>query len=210
MAWRTATSALTLFDGRSVSSIRVTVGSAPFAPGRLPPGLSQAAFGPERYDIALVRDWPRALNVGAGAFQFDLSPHAGVGLGSAGTSVEAGATLRLGKRIDDQVVARLADMGVRDGAAFGDRGRWYLFAAASGRAVGLNMMHGDGGWSRQGWSTDPAATIADAQLGVGWRKGTMQTSLGYLRREVKSDHKVWGQETRADSLIALSFSLRPR
>ncbi|OYW84618.1 MAG: hypothetical protein B7Z22_10280, partial [Hyphomonas sp. 32-62-5] len=24
--------------------------------------------------------------------------------------------------------------------AFGDRGRWYIFAAASGRAVGLNML----------------------------------------------------------------------
>jgi hypothetical protein len=101
-------------------------------------------------------------------------------------------------------------MGVRDGASFGDEGRWYLFAAASGRAVGLNMLRGDSGWDGAGWSTDPAASlIADAHLGVGWRRGDMQTSLGLVHREVKGEHMIWGQETKADSLVAFTFSIKP-
>jgi hypothetical protein len=101
-------------------------------------------------------------------------------------------------------------MGVRDGSSFGESGRWYLFAAASGRAVGLNLLRGDSGWTRAGWSTDPSsALIGDAQVGVGWRKGDVQTSLGFIHREVKGQHMIFGQETRNDSLLAFSFAVKP-
>ena len=84
-------------------------------------------------------------------------------------------------------------------ATFGDTGRWYLFAAASGRAVGMNMLHGETGWNGAGWTTDPSSTlIGDAQLGVGWRKGAVQTSVGYIHREVKGQHMIWGVDTRED------------
>ena len=65
------------------------------------------------------------------------------------------------------------------------------------------------GWDRA-WSQDAASTlISDAQLGVAWRKGAMQTSLGYVHREVKGEHMIWGQETKADSLVAFTFSIKP-
>ena len=113
-----------------------------------------------------------------------------------GGSAEAGATLRVSR--DEQAAAeRLKDMGVGDGADFGERGRWYLFAAASGRAVGLNMLHSDSGWDRAGWTTDPtSALIGDAQVGVGWRKGAMQTSFGYIHREVKGQHMICGVDPK--------------
>jgi hypothetical protein len=102
-------------------------------------------------------------------------------------------------------------MGVKDGAHFGDQGRWYLFAAASGRAVGMNMLHGDAGWGGAGWSTDPTSKlIGDAQLGVGWRRGAIQTSVGYVHRKVKGDHLMYGVDPHDDSMVAFSLSIRPR
>ena len=110
-----------------------------------------------------------------------------------------------------QAAERLRGMGVKDGESFGDAGRWYVFVAASGQAVGLNMMRGErGGWDRAGWSTDATSTlVGDAQVGVGWRKGDLQSSLGVIHREVKGDHMVFGQETRDDTVAAFTFSYRP-
>ena len=110
------------------------------------------------------------------------------------------------------LASRLNDLGVRDGAAYGDQGRWYLFAAASGRAVGLNILRNErAGWDRDGWSTDTSsALIGDAHVGVAWRKGAMQTSLGYIHREVKGEHMIYGQQTKDDSVVAFSFSIKPR
>ena len=111
----------------------------------------------------------------------------------------------------DEAARRLRDIGVGDGTAFGDVGRVYFYAAASGRSVGLNMLPAEGGgWDQAGWSSDPHSTlIGDAQVGVAWRQGPMQTSFGYLRREVKGRNMIFGQRTRDDSLVALSVSLKP-
>ena len=134
-----------------------------------------------------------------------------MGSGAGGGQAEAGAGGRLGQNLDDEVENRLNAMGVRDGEAFGEAGRWYLFAAASGRAVGLNMLRRDNGWDQAGWSTDgSSALIGDAHVGVGWRKGPVQAAVGYVHREVKGQHMIWGQETRDDQILALSFSIKPQ
>jgi hypothetical protein len=44
---------------------------------------------------------------GAGKYALDVTPHAGLGFGGAGGSAEAGATVRLGKKMGDQVVNSL-------------------------------------------------------------------------------------------------------
>ncbi|MDB5498725.1 MAG: hypothetical protein JWP28_2756 [Phenylobacterium sp.] len=192
-----------------VDSLRISVGGALRTPGGLPLDLARAQYEADAYEVAVTRDWPAALAFDTRTFGVDLTPHAGVGVTNLGGSAEAGATLRLMQR-DSAAARRLAAMGVRDGSTFGDRGRWYLFAAASGRAVGLNMLHGDGGWDRAGWTTDQTSTlIGDAQLGVGWRKGAMQTSLGYIHRQVKGAHMLWGVDARDDSMVAFSLSIRP-
>jgi hypothetical protein len=194
-----------------VDSLRVSVGGALQAPGGLPLDLSRAQFDSRAYEVSLVRDWPGAVSFDAGRFDVDVSPHAGVGVTSYGGSAEAGATLRLSQRLDETAASRLKSLGVRDGAAFGDRGRWYLFAAAGARAVGLNMLRSDLGWDRAGWTTDPtSALIGDAQLGVGWRKGPLQSSLGLVHREVKGQHMLFGQQTHDDTLVAFSLSIKPQ
>lgn len=169
--------------------------------------VSRPAFSAAVDQVSLSRDWPSALRLGAGAFDLDLTPRAGLGVSPYGGQAEAGAMLSIGPAHADETIRRLRDLGIGDGAAFGDRGRWYLFMAASGRAVGLNMLrNGD----RAGWTTDPASTlISDAQLGLGWRRGSVQGALGYVRREVKGDHMVSGQRTPDDSLFAFTVSVKP-
>lgn len=176
-----------------------------------PPPTSPTGYADERLDLSLKRSWPGAVNFVSDGLEFEVAPHAGLGVGSAGGTAEGGAMLTVSKSREQQALDRLREMGVKDGASLGDAGRWYLFAAASGRAVGLNMLHGERGWDQAGWTTDSTASIAaDAQIGVGWRKGDMQSSFGIIHREVKGKHMVMGQETRDDTVAAFTFSFRPQ
>ena len=198
-------------SGSAVNSLRLSTGRVTVTPGVGPLNLDASDVETRAYDMMVNRAWPGAVSFEAGKYGVQVTPHAGLGMGTAGGSAEAGATLTVGQKLDAGVKSRLKAMGVQDGAVFGDQGRWYLFAAASGRAVGLNLRHDDNGWDRAGWSTDPSsALIGDAQVGVGWRRGAMQTSFGYIHREVKSQHMLMGQETRDDSVVAFSLSIKPR
>jgi hypothetical protein len=210
LRWRSSSAPLNTGKGGQIDSLRLSVGDRSqdlaAAPLRIRPDEVDA------YEIAVTRDWPAAVQVDAGDYALALTPHAGLGMTHAGGSAEAGAVLTLGQKRsrDEEVARRLKDLGVRDGAEFGQEGRWYLFAAASGRAVGLNVTRRDGGWDRAGWSTDPAAVVGDAHVGVGWRKGDVQTSFGYIHREVKGEHRISGAETKDDSLVAFSLTIKPR
>jgi hypothetical protein len=163
-----------------------------------------AAFDADAVDVSYVRGWPAALTITGDRYALDLTPHAGLGFGSGGGSAEAGATLRLG-----ETARRL---GIRNGSEFGDAGRWYLYAAASGRAVGYNFQRSDEGWSRSGLSTDEGAYIGDTQAGVGWRRGPMQASFGYIHREIKAlgGFRGAGVGNQEDSVVAFSLSIKPQ
>jgi hypothetical protein len=205
------TGAVRLSGGASgpVDSLRISVGGALRTPGGTPINLDRAQFQADAYEISLVRDWPKAFSFEGRAFDVDLSPHAGVGVTNYGGSAEAGAQVRVSR--DEKAARKLKEMGLGDGMAFGDMGRWYLYGAVNGRAVGLNMLRRDGGWDRAGWTTDPtSALMGDVQLGVGWRKGVLQSSLGIIHREVKGQHMIWGQQTRDDSMVAFSLSIKPQ
>lgn len=198
-------------DDGPVDSMRINVGGVLRTPGGLPLHPERGAYEARDIDVTLVRSWPGAVSFSSDGLAFDVEPHAGLGVGNHGGQAEGGAMLTVSKSREDQAVARLKEMGVKDGASFGDKGRWYLFAAASGRAVGLNMLRDEHGWDRAGWSTDATgALVGDAQIGVGWRKGDMQSSFGVIHREVKGQHMIFGQETRDDTVAAFTFSLRPQ
>jgi hypothetical protein len=207
--WNSGAVQLASHEGGAVDSLRISVGGALRTPGGAPINLDRAQFQADAYEISLVRDWPKALSFEGGAFDIDLSPHAGVGVTNYGGSAEAGAQVRISR--DERAARKLKEMGLSDGAAFRDIGRWYLYAAVSGRAVGLNMLHTDVGWNRAGWTTDAtSALMGDVQLGVGWRKGILQSSFGLIHREVKGQHMIWAQQTRDDSLVAFSLSIKPQ
>ena len=210
--WRSGSVKLGETQGGAVDRMRLSVGGALRSPSGLPVDLDPRAteLNADAYEIAVTRDWA-PVRLDAGAYDVRLTPHTGLGVSSAGGQAEAGATLTVGQKRDDIAKERLRDLGVGDGTAYGDRGRWYFFAAASGRAVGLNVLRSDGGWDRDGWTTDASsALIGDAHVGVGWRKGAMQTSFGYIHREVKGEHRIFGEGSKEDSVVAFSLTIKPQ
>ena len=209
-SWNAQEFTLPTRSGGVVDSVRLSVGSPTLIPGLGPRDLQAERFSPDAFDVTVTRGWPRAVAFNTGKLDVDLSPHAGLGVGSAGGSAEAGAVVRVGQNLEDRVSDALGAGGVVNGKAFGNRDRWYLFAAASGKAVGLNMLRQQGDWSSGGWSQDPTSTlVGDAQVGVGWRRGAMQTSFGYVHRKMKMKDTFMGLSTQQDEMVALSFSYRP-
>lgn len=209
--WTTSTFKLGKSDTGASNQVRLSLGGAMRTPSGLPQNIDpRAQFDADAYEIAVTRDWA-PVRFDAGHLDVDVTPHTGLGVSNSGGQAEAGATLTVAQKREETLENSLSDLGVRDGASYGDKGRWYLFAAASGRAVGLNVLRSGNSWNRDGWSTDASsALIGDAHVGVAYRKGAMQTSLGYIHREVKGEHMVFGQETVDDSVVAFTFSIKPK
>jgi opacity protein-like surface antigen len=172
----------------------------------LPPGpRDAAAFDAEHYDVTFTRGWTETLARTPSGLDVTLTPHVGVGLGSRGGTTEAGATLRVGPDLD-----RLVPEGSEH---FGDRPRWYLYAAGSGRAVGYNFARTrDGEFARSGVSHDSGAFLGDASLGVALRRGAMQGSFGLVYREIETKGLRAGHGVDTDvseGLIAFQLSIKP-
>lgn len=172
----------------------------------LPPGpLDPAAYEAEHYDLTYTRGWTEILARTASGLDVALTPHVGVGVGSRGGSTEAGATLRIGPDLD-----RLVPEGEE---AFGQRPRWYLYAAGSGRAVGYNWARNrDGEFARSGVSHDAGSFMGDASLGVAMRRGPVQSSIGLIYREIGAEGLRAGEGVDTDvseGVIAFQLSIKP-
>ncbi|WP_305610405.1 lipid A-modifier LpxR family protein [Brevundimonas sp.] len=172
----------------------------------LPPGpLDPAAWEAEHYDLTYTRGWTGTLGQTASGLDVTLTPHIGVGVGSRGGATEAGATLRIGRDLD-----RLVPDG---GETFGERPRWYLYAAGSGRAVGYNFARTrDGDFARSGVSHDAGSFLGDASLGVAMRRGAVQGSVALVYREIEVEELRGGNGIDTDvseGLIAFQLSIKP-
>ncbi len=172
----------------------------------LPPGpLDPAAYEAEHYDLTYTRGWTEILGRTASGLDVALTPHVGVGVGSRGGGTEAGATLRIGRDLD-----RLVPGGEE---AFGQRPRWYLYAAGSGRAVGYNWARNrDGEYDRSGISQDKGVFMGDASLGVAMRRGPVQSSIGLIYRELGPQGLRAGHGVDTDvseGVIAFQLSIKP-
>ncbi|MGZ9099881.1 MAG: lipid A-modifier LpxR family protein [Brevundimonas sp.] len=192
------------FDDRLRLRTEGAVRRADGAP--LPPGpLDPAAWEAEHYDLTYTRGWTGTLGQTASGLDVTLSPHIGVGVGSRGGATEAGATLRIGRDLD-----RLVPDG---GETFGERPRWYLYAAGSGRAVGYNFARTrDGDFARSGVSHDSGTFLGDASLGVAMRRGPVQGSVALVYREIEVEELRGGNGIDTDvseGLIAFQLSIKP-
>lgn len=180
--------------------------TAPFEAPESSPYSGPLPWADSQTDIAYQRDWKPAFGRTASGLEVSLTPHTGVSYNAHSTSAEAGATLRIGQNIRD-----LAQDG---DAAFGDRPRWYVFAAGSKRAVGYNLTRGrDGDLDRAGISHDEGGTFGDASIGVAYRRGMIQSSIGiiYRENETKGLRSFEGIKTDVDEgILAFQFSIRPR
>lgn len=172
----------------------------------IPPGpLDRAGWDTEHYDLTYTRGWTETLGRTASGLDVTLTPHVGVGAGSRGASTEAGATLRIGPHLD-----QLAPRGDK---TFGQRTRWYVYAAGSGRSVGYNWARTrDGDYARSGVSRDSGTFLGDASIGVALRRGAMQTSLGLVYREIEAKGLRAGNGIDTDvteGVIAFQLSIKP-
>lgn len=168
--------------------------------------LDHGAFQAEGYDVSYSRGWPVARGYTASGLEVTLTPHAGIGVGDRGGLAEAGATLRIGRGID-----RLVPEG---SAEFGQRARWYLYAAGSGTAVGYNFARNrDGDYARSGVSHDSGNFLGDASVGVALRRGDMQGSFGIVYREIEVEGLRSGRGLDNDvteGLVAFQLSIKPQ
>ena len=172
----------------------------------LPPGpLDPAAYEAKHYDLTYTRGWTETLGQTGSGLDVTLTPHIGLGVGSRGGATEAGATLRIGRDLD-----RLVPDG---GEAFGERPRWYIYAAGSGRAVGYNFARTrDGEFARSGVSHDSGTFLGDASLGVAMRRGPVHGSLALVYREIEVEELRGGNGIDTDvseGLIAFQLSIKP-
>jgi hypothetical protein len=193
-------------DG-AIDTLRISTAAV----SRTPLVGPNVAYDPHAVDVTYVRGWPSALSLRTASLGVDVTPHAGFGVGSGGgRSAEAGAVIKV-SAIGDALRDRLEAMGVKNGSAYGDQGRLYLFAAVNGRAVGMNMQETDGALRRTGWSTDvSSALVGDGQIGVGWRKGGMEASVGYVHRGVHLQNgPIGASDSYADDMAAVAFTYHP-
>jgi hypothetical protein len=112
-----------------------------------------------------------------------------------GANPFASTAERLEHRVGYQTDAR---------AAYGNKGRWYLYAASDNNAFGFNMLQGmHGEVRRAGFTNERVAAIGDRQAGLAWRKGSMQASFGYVERELSTFGASMEQR-----YVALTFSFK--
>lgn len=192
------------FDDRLRLRTEGSVRRADGAP--VPPGpLDRAGWDTEHYDVSYIRGWTETLGQTGSGLDVTLTPHVGVGVSSRGNSTEAGATLRIGRNLD-----RLVPDGTE---AFGERPRWYVYAAGSGRAVGYNFARTrDGDYARSGVSHDSGNFLGDASIGVAMRKGAVQSSVGLIYREIETEGFRAGHGVDTDvseGVIAFQLSIKP-
>lgn len=170
-----------------------------------PSPLDRAGWDAEHYDITYTRGWTETLGRTASGLDVTLTPHVGVGVGSHGGSTEAGATLRIGPDLDQ--------LAPRGDEAFGQRARWYVYAAGSGRSVGYNWARTrDGDYARSGVSRDSGTFLGDASIGVAMRRGAMQTSLGVAYREIEARGLRAGNGIDTDvseGVVSFQLSIKP-
>lgn len=164
----------------------------------LRPGVDVA--GRQAIELTYIRHWPDAVSLQAGRLSLDVTPHAGLGLSSAGRQLaEAGAMLSLSalqRRVWDAVGVRRALEG----------SKVFLYAGASGRAVGLNLL------STQAMTAkaDPYGDgfVREAQAGLGFSRGAVSASFGYTYEQVR--YRTLGDDRRANSRVGLTLAVRPR
>lgn len=156
----------------------------------------------EETDVTYRRDWQGAQSRTAGGLDVSVTPHTALAIGRDGTSAVAGATLRLG---------RLAPDGDK---VFGNRPRWYVFVAGSRRSYGLNLQRTpEGRMSNAGLSRERGGTYGDASIGIAYRRGPIESSIGLIYRENEPEglRESSGIRTEVDEgILAFQLSIRPR
>jgi hypothetical protein len=123
-----------------------------------------------------------------------------------GAREEAGGIIPLNDAARRQNGGGLA---LRNGRQMSSRPRVYAFAAVSGHAVGLNVLHDETGWKNGGLTADDGGFTGQRQAGLAWRAGATQASLSYVRQKTEA-HILVGMQTTKDDRVMLTMNMTPQ
>ncbi len=149
------------------------------------------------------RAWRGFINV-PGGLEADLTPDAGVTLGTLRTEARAGLTARIGWRIDNdygppRVRPSLAGVEHFRGGPLS----WSIFAGVQGRAVARNLFL-DGNTFEDSASVDRRPLVGDFQAGFALSGGAWRMAYTYVVRTEEFETQGARQEFGA---LALSVRL---
>jgi Uncharacterized protein conserved in bacteria (DUF2219) len=156
------------------------------------------------YDLDYTYTGPGLLRVNSGRYGFDVRPQWGFGFSSfKGSSTHAGAVVRFGRDLTDDM---LDAFGVSHAKDLRNTSRWFLYAGASGRSLGWNVLPGSDG--RRDLTYDESRSyVGTAQAGLAWRRGDLTASLGYVHDKVRP--MLFGARTETDDRVGLFLTYRP-
>lgn len=126
--------------------------------------------------LAYERAWRGVLDGRLGERRYDLSPRVSAALGNVLTYASAGAVLRFGSELPDDLPATHISLGPpRDGYRGASRFGWYLWTGVDARAVAHNMFleghaAGDPGVERKpyGFDLQAGATLVWPSVRLGF------------------------------------------
>ncbi len=116
--------------------------------------------------VGYERAWPRVVSGKLGNRSYDLALRVGGALGNAFTYADAGAVVRYGRHLPDDLPVTHISLGPpRDGYRGTSEFGWYVWAGFDGRAVARNIFL-DGNTFRDSPSVERKRLGYDTQLGV--------------------------------------------
>ncbi|MBI1251764.1 MAG: DUF2219 family protein [Alphaproteobacteria bacterium] len=156
------------------------------------------------FDVSFERRW-RALRLYTdyvpGGLEMDVTPNAGVTLGTLRTEAKLGAALRIGYGLDGDYGPPRVRPGLSGVGHFAERPfAWSFFIAADGRAVARNLFL-DGNTYRDSRSVEKENFVVDVQAGVTVQIRDVRLAYTYV---VRTDEFTTQNEEQDFGALALS------
>jgi hypothetical protein len=156
------------------------------------------------YDLDYTYTGPGLVRMNSGRYALDVRPQWGFGVSSFnGSSSHAGAVVRFGRDLADEVVDAF---GLAHSKELQKEPRWFLYAGASGRFLGWNVLPGQDG-RRDVSYEESRSYVGTAQAGLAWRRGDLTASVGYVHDKARL--KLFGARTETDDRVGLFVTYRP-
>jgi hypothetical protein len=129
-----------------------------------------------------------------GGLELDVAPKASVVFSDEMSGGGAGAFVRIGQNLR------------RERSSTEAQG-WYFYAGADAQALSYKF-DGDNASITDGMRVEDKLLVGDAQLGLALRKGEGEFALGVTHREVKYEGQLRESQSRNESYLSLSYSLK--
>lgn len=137
-----------------------------------------------------------------GILDIELTPVAGLSLGTVDVNARAGAMVRLGPNLGSDFGPARIRPSLTGSGHYRQTGSWYLFAGIEGRVAGHDVFV-DGSLFQDGPSTDKEVFVADAQGGLAIRVGRAQIAWTMVART-----KRYQAQEEADVFGAASIGFK--